>query len=82
MSDERQASRVPHAGSTARADASSQRAFDQYRDTPLWKAVEAPITELVATRELSMNTAPSYVIGYLCQELVAKKLVAPAATQK
>ncbi|HXT14915.1 MAG TPA: hypothetical protein VN706_04755 [Gemmatimonadaceae bacterium] len=56
--------------------------FDEYRDTPLWAAVEATLTELVASREVAVNTAPAYVIGYLCQELVAKKLVALSAIQK
>jgi hypothetical protein len=33
------------------------------------------LTELVASREVTINTAPEYVIDYLCRELVAKKLV-------
>jgi hypothetical protein len=58
------------------------RGFDAYRDTPLWKAVEATITELSASHELSVNTAPDYVIGYVCQELIAKKLIVPTGIQK
>lgn len=54
------------------------RRFDEIRDTALWSAVEDMITELAATREISVNTAPEYVIGYLCQELAAKKLVTSA----
>lgn len=49
--------------------------FAQYRDTPLWDALEAAIAELTSTREITVNTAPDYVIGYLCRELVAKKLI-------
>lgn len=52
-----------------------QRPFDEHRGTRLWKAVERTITELVASGELSMHTAPEYVYGYLCRELVAKKLI-------
>jgi hypothetical protein len=59
----------------------SSRPNDEYRDTPLWSAIEATIAELAATRELSVNTAPDYVIAYLCRELVAKKLVAPTALE-
>ncbi len=59
----------------------SSRGFDEYRDTPLWAAIETTVAELVASREVSVNTAPEYVIGYLCQELVAKKVVAPAGIQ-
>lgn len=60
----------------------SSVSFDAYRDTPLWSAIESTIAELVATRELAVNTAPTYVIAYLCQELAAKKLVVPAALQR
>ena len=60
----------------------SPRAFDEFRDTPLWAAVEATITELTASREVAINTAPDYVIGYLCQELIAKKLIVPTGFQK
>jgi hypothetical protein len=51
------------------------RPRSQYRDTPLWMALEAAIAELTSSREIVINTAPEYVIDYLCQELVAKKLV-------
>jgi len=56
--------------------------FHEYRDTLLWSAVEGTISELVATHEISMNTAPEYVVGYLCNELAAKKLVTPAGLEK
>lgn len=52
--------------------------FQEYRDTGLWAA----IAELAATREISMNTAPEYVIAYVCSELAAKKLVALAGFEK
>ena len=60
----------------------SSRPFTEYRDTPLWSAVEASIAELAATREVSVNTATDYVIGYLCRELVAKKLIVSTGAQK
>jgi hypothetical protein len=56
----------------------SSNAFAQYRDTPLWAALEATIAELTSTREITVNTAPDYVIGYLCRELAAKKLIVAA----
>lgn len=56
--------------------------FHVHRGTRLWAAIEATITELAVTREISMNTAPDYVIAYLCNELAAKKLVAVAALDK
>jgi hypothetical protein len=51
----------------------------EYRDTPLWAALDSAIGELVASRELSLNTAPEYVIEFLCRELTAKKLVHQSA---
>jgi hypothetical protein len=53
----------------------SSNTFAQYRNTPLWAALEATIAELASTQEITVNTAPEYVIGYLCRELVAKKLI-------
>lgn len=58
------------------------RRCHEYCGTLLWSAIDATITELLATRELSMNTAPEYVIGYLCDELVAKRLITPAGFEK
>lgn len=48
--------------------------FAQYQDTRLWAALEVMVTELANSREITVNTAPEYVVGYLCRELVAKKL--------
>ena len=57
----------------------SSRPFDEHRDTLLWKAIESSIEDLTSSKEIFMNTAPEYVIGYLCRELAAKKLIAPNA---
>ena len=46
-----------------------------YRDTPLWVALDVALAELASSDEITVNTAPDYVIEYLCRELVAKKLV-------
>jgi hypothetical protein len=51
------------------------RPFAEHRETRLWSAVRASINELVATREISVNTGIDHVVGYLCQELVVKKLI-------
>ena len=53
--------------------------FAQYADTPLWHAVAAAVAELQATHEISIATAPDYVVGYLCQQIVAGRLAAPTA---
>ena len=51
------------------------RPRSEYRDTPLWAALEGAITELSSSQEIVVNTAAEYVVDYLCQELVAKKVV-------
>jgi hypothetical protein len=55
------------------------RAYDEYKDTPLWHRLAEALTELEASREISIATAPEYVIGHLCQALVAGQLTAPKA---
>ena len=56
-----------------------QRSYAKYRDTPLWRALAAALADLEAGREVRLETAPEYVIGYLCQELAAKSIVASGA---
>ena len=51
------------------------RPFEEYRESALWKAVEETLLELIATHEIAVNTAPHYVVGYICQQLSVKKLV-------
>ena len=60
----------------------SSNLFAEYRDTPLWAALETTIAELTSTHEIAVNTGPDYVIGYLCRELVAMKLIALTATAR
>jgi hypothetical protein len=58
------------------------RPFDEHRDTPLWKGIESAMSELTLSKEIVVNTAPEYVIGFLCRELAAKKLVTASAMQR
>ena len=52
---------------------------NEFQDSVLWRAVGGILTELKATGEITINTSPTYVISYICQELSAKKLVTPEA---
>ena len=54
-------------------------AFDEYKDTPLWRVVATAVAELEATREITVATAPDYVIGFICQQLVAGRTISDAA---
>lgn len=56
--------------------------YDEYQDTPLWRALSSVLTELQATREVSVATGQDYVIGYICRELANKRVVDPAALER
>lgn len=56
-----------------------QRPFDEYRDTPLWRALAGALVELESSGEVRIETAPDYVIGFLCRELAVKWIVASSA---
>lgn len=58
------------------------RSYNEYRDTPLWRALSKAVDDLQATREIRVETAPDYVIGYLYQELAAKAVVTSDATTR
>ena len=53
--------------------------YAEYRDTPLWRTVAAAVAALEGEGEVVVATAREYVIGYLCQQLVVRRLLAPAA---
>lgn len=55
------------------------RPYSEYRGTPLWSAIEKLVVELQATGEISVATAPDYVVGFLCRELAARHLVTDQA---
>jgi hypothetical protein len=78
----RQSARSPTENANHRSLIVASQFIAEYRHTPLWAALDAAIAELAASRELSVNTAPEYVIEYLCRELVAKKLVVPSPREE
>lgn len=68
--------RTSHARAGALVNAHArERAFPEFRDTPLWAAAASVFAELEATGEVRIDTGPDYVIGYLCRELAAKGVV-------
>lgn len=52
---------------------------NEFQGTVLWSALGGIIAELEASGEIAVNTAPAYVMTYICRELVAKKVVTDAA---
>lgn len=57
------------------------RPFDEHRDSALWRAVEQIVSELIASQEITVNTAPAYVIGYFCRELTARQMISSRASE-
>lgn len=55
------------------------RPYTEYRDTPLWRALKGVLVDLEASHEITIETGRDYVIGYMCQELAAKWVIASAA---
>jgi hypothetical protein len=55
--------------------------YTEYQDTPLWHALAGALAELEASKEIAVATAPEYVIGYLCRELAAKRVIAATALE-
>ena len=53
--------------------------YAEYNDTPIWRTLAAAVRELEANGDVVVQTAPDYVIGYLCQQLVVRKLLERAA---
>ncbi|MEJ7813181.1 MAG: hypothetical protein WKG32_22415 [Gemmatimonadaceae bacterium] len=53
--------------------------YGEYRDTALWRAVADALADLQASGEVRVETAPDYVIGFLCRELAMKWVVAASA---
>lgn len=51
------------------------RPYVEYRNTPLWSAVEKMVADLQASGEISLATGPEYVIGFMCRELAARQIV-------
>ncbi len=50
--------------------------YSEFEDTALWETVDAALTELEQNRDVQLNTARAYVVGYLCKQLIRQKLVA------
>lgn len=47
--------------------------------TRLWKVVDRVIADLEANRDFELTTLRAYSVGYLCKQLVEKKLTSPKA---
>ena len=58
---------------------SATRPYEEYRGTPLWRAVAGIVADLEASGEIQVATASDYVVGYVCRELAAKWVIASSA---
>jgi hypothetical protein len=57
----------------------THQVYEQFEHTPLWRVLADVLAELQASGEVTVATAPHYVLGYVCQELAAKGVVADGA---
>ncbi len=55
--------------------------YNQFIDTPVWRTVAAAIAELEKNKDLMITTAPEYVVGFLCQQLVVRRIVGATALE-
>ena len=53
--------------------------YSEFRNTPLWSALERMLADLQASGEISIATAPEYVIGFMCRELAARQIITDRA---
>ena len=54
--------------------------YEQYENTPVWRALDAEIAALEANADVALTTARSHVVGALCQRLDRARLLSPDAT--
>ncbi len=54
--------------------------YQEFEDTPLWRTLEAALDELIAQKAITVNTAPLYVVGHLCEQLKAQQLLSAKAS--
>ena len=45
--------------------------YSQFEGSDLWRVLERALTDLCANQDLTVTTAPEYVIGFLCRALAS-----------
>lgn len=56
--------------------------YVEFEKTPLWKTLDKAISDLQKNQDFKLTTAQQYVVGYLCKQLVKRKLVVATAIKK
>lgn len=41
--------------------------YKLYQDSPLWKAIDRAVTDLVGNQDLIENEYHEYIVGYICK---------------
>jgi hypothetical protein len=55
--------------------------YTSYETTRAWSVVEKAIDDLIANRDIKETTNRSYIVGYLVQQLVEKRVVSTEAVE-
>ena len=48
--------------------------YTELEETALWETVDSAFAQLELNRDVQLNTAREYVVGYLCQRLARRGL--------
>ena len=47
--------------------------YREYEGTPLWRALDKGIADLVENQDLEERTRREYIVGYLCKLLAGRR---------
>ena len=53
--------------------------YEAFERTPLWKTLDAALAELEHNQDVALTTTRQHVIGYLCQQLAARRVAEKSA---
>ncbi|UAY50886.1 hypothetical protein [Ferruginibacter albus] len=43
--------------------------YKEYENSLLWATINSALNELKNNNDISINTSPEYIIGYLCKKI-------------
>ena len=68
-------------GKATTNDFTHRHPYRKFESTPLWSSVEQTIKDLEENQDLKLLTPPSYVVGYICKQLIESGIAIPSATR-
>ena len=68
-------------GKATTNDFTQQHPYRKFEGTPIWSVVERAIKDLEENQDLKLLTPPSYVVGYICEQLIETGIAVPSGTR-